>query len=478
MNPPEYSVIPAGDEFEDLDLDVENSPTSSEINEKRWFAKNKNYAYKVVVRSKWLLFILGITICVIIAMSAAFILGTELGTLCQRLRDFRSSLFSPSTALYGVGLPEDKPLINFDITGGIDYEVAGKECYRDKRGRIQNTYITCVIGGRDTDPTIVRNMVLECTRYAVNARMGLVLPRVAIEGASGNVSVSYLFDEEHFKKALSEICPNTLVVDDILNIENLSNAIITPIADPVNIPSGRQKGTIPLETFQQDILKYLNATPSVENPGIVQLEVGTSGLKNGNDNMTLLATFGSLVRPRQDILVFASKILYQMKSKYKLKMDLSGSMPDKGTFAGAYLDGSGSSYEESSRVYLDMLRGLGERYEYLYTSSANYSAIDELRSEAQEVGITVLTRWDLLSDIEDIEYIEKSLSREHEILIDYLVMLRSGWFMGQGSSGFSVNVAAKRHRIAQHAGRMTWPKDEWSHLVGRIDQEIVERAWL
>ncbi|KAF3917229.1 hypothetical protein ABW20_dc0109514 [Dactylellina cionopaga] len=157
-------------------------------------------------------------------------------------------------------------------------------------------------------------------------------------------------------------------------------------------------------------------------------------------------------------------------------------MLKKGSFVAAYLDESAIKGEKQLKLGLgtvkkNMAKQGGADYKYLYVASRNSSKTDAIRAEAKKSGVTVLERWELLPDLSDIDYLEKELGEEHRVLVDYLVSLRSGWFVGEGSSSLSINTAAKRHSIEGWKGKSIGLKDEWSYLTGKIDKSIVEGTW-
>ncbi|KAK6525483.1 hypothetical protein TWF694_005617 [Orbilia ellipsospora] len=467
----DYRQIPAGEEFEDLDLDLEFSPVDNNANEKDCFLRRRrpSFDYTALARSPWLRYGLGFV--VLILMSTAFVLGVGLGTLHRRLRDLKSGFFTvqndPYSPSYRPLLQYGQTIVNFEVEV-VDYEVAKRECQRIAPSWRREFYISCNIGARDA--IAIRSSVLTCARYAVQAEVGFVLPK--LKDKSLNNSLSYIFDEDRFITNIREICPEFPVIRNISDIKNISKG------KTISAPgSGKD---IQLDTFKKEADRYMNMTATADAPSILRLNLAPYKSNHSSDIGVFSAAFGSLLNPHEDVQILASKILYQLESKLLLDMNLSSSLLQNGTFAAVHLDELLKGYEENTKIYLDTLKELtkqGTNYEYLYVSSTNSSSIDKLRVEASTMNITVLTKWDLLQDVADIEYMEKNLTGEHRKLVDYLVILKSGWFMGSGKSNFSIEMAVNRHKIGRYTKDMTWPRDEWSYVLGDVDESIVAGVW-
>ncbi|KAF3924122.1 hypothetical protein AA313_de0200453 [Arthrobotrys entomopaga] len=469
----DYRQIPVGEDFEDLDLEF--SPIDNNPNEKDWFLRRRSpsFNYTALARSPLLRYGLGFV--VLILMSTAFVLGVGLGTLHRRLQELESGLsaaqnnvsYSPT---YRPLLQSGQTIVNFNLEVA-DYEAARSECRRIAHGWRGDLFISCNI--TEGDVIAMRSSVLACARYAVQAEVGFAIPRLGEEFR--NSSLSDVFNEDHFIANLQDICPGLPIIRNISDIKDISRA------EKISFPSSGKMVTV--EKFKEEVDRYVNtkAAATPETPGIMQLKITPYEWKYFSDNNAFSTAFGGLLEPREDIQILASKILYQLQQELPLGISLSSSLLQNGTFAAAHLDRYRENYEGHTKIYLDTLADLAERganYSYLYVSSANSSAIDKLRIEASKIDITVLTKWDLLKEVADIEYMEKNLTEEHHMLVDYLVMLKSGWFMGSGKSSCSIEMAAKRHRNGKGKGNMTWPRDEWSYIIGEIDESIVERTWV
>ena len=360
----------------------------------------------------------------------------------------------------------------------------------------------------------IRNFILTCLRYAIEAgATGLALPTIQSRSAAkladlfvgDQLPFDYFFDEAHFRRGLAEACPQITVYGaDLADVPGLD----------AEKPQGRRVGPIQItpnhfgrrggcdvrdlnrhsarfgERFHaflweqdesQQQQQRLGPT-GVSKPRLVRMNWGVQWnwpvLQDGPE---FAASFGGLLRFRDDILSLGEKTADAMQ-----KLAASPGRDGRG-FVGMHLRtesdalGTWPSFENQTAAYLARVAGLDPsppRYAYLATGNATEAAKLAAQAEAQQ-GLRVVTKHELLrlsNDGEAGELLRQldALSWDQQALVDFVVLLRCGFFLGVNPSSFSMNVALKRH--LREDGLLTRPwrigdgdGDGRSWLVGRYD---------
>jgi hypothetical protein len=84
----------------------------------------------------------------------------------------------------------------------------------------------------------IRNSILNCVRYAIEAGGELVVPQIRLRNPSDlfdfktetKVNMAYLFDGDYFVSALKHSCPQLKLHNSLEDVPNIANA-----RDPVNL---------------------------------------------------------------------------------------------------------------------------------------------------------------------------------------------------------------------------------------------------
>jgi hypothetical protein len=365
----------------------------------------------------------------------------------------------------------------------------------------------------------IRNFILTCLRYAIEAgATGLALPTIQSRSAAkladlfvgDQLPFNYVFDEAHFRHGLAETCPQiTVYGDDLADVPGLD----------AEKPHGRRVGPIQItpnhfgrrggcdvrdlnrhtarfgerfhaflrekdESQQQEQQQQRLGLTGVSKPRLVRMNWGVQWnwpvLQDGPE---FVASFGGLLRFRDDILFLGQKTADAMQ---KLAASPGG---DGRGFVGMHLRtesdalGTWPSVENQMTAYLARVTGLDPsppRYAYLATGNGTEAAKLAAQAEAQQ-GLRVVTKHELLrisngGDGDGGELLRQldALSWDQQALVDFVVLLRCGFFLGVSPSSFSMNVALKRQMRGD--GPLTRPwrigdgeGDGRSWLVGRYD---------
>lgn len=361
----------------------------------------------------------------------------------------------------------------------------------------------------------IRNFILTCLRYAIEAgATGVALPTIQSRSAAKladlfvgeKLPFSYFFDEAHFRRGLAEACPYiTIYGDDLADVPGLEAEKpderhvgpeqITPnhfgLRGGCDMRDLNRHGALFGERFHAFLREKDEseeqqrlAPTGVPKPRLVRMNWGVQWnwpvLQDGPE---FVASFGGLLRFRGDILLLGEKTADVMQEL------ASSSSPDRDGrgFVGIHLRtesdalGAWPSFENQTATYLARVAKLAPplpRYAYLATGNATEAARLASRAESQQ-GLRVVTKHELLrlSNGGGGELLRQldALSWDQQALVDFVVLLRCGFFLGVSPSSFSMNVALKRHLSGD--GLLTRPwrigdgeGDGRSWLVGRYDR--------
>lgn len=365
----------------------------------------------------------------------------------------------------------------------------------------------------------IRNFILTCLRYAIEAgATGIALPTIQSRSAAKladlfvgeKLPFSYFFDEAHFRRGLAEACPQiTIYSDDLTDLPGLA----------VEKPNERRVGPQQITPnhfglrggcdmrdlnrhsalFGERFHAFLREKDeSQEQPQQEQQRLGPTGISKPRlvrmnwgvqwnwpvlqDGPEFVASFGGLLRFRADILSLGDKTAQAMQK-------LASSPESDGSgFVGIHLRtesdalGAWPSFANQTAAYLTRIANLDPpppQYAYLATGNATEAARLAEQAESQQ-GLRVVTKHELLrlsNDGHGEELLGQLdvLSWDQQALVDFVVLLRCGFFLGVSPSSFSMNVALKRHLSGD--GLLTRPwrigdaeGDGRSWLVGRYDR--------
>ncbi|KAI1147515.1 hypothetical protein F4825DRAFT_147176 [Nemania diffusa] len=376
-------------------------------------------------------------------------------------------------------------------------------------------------------PGNIRNYILTCLRYAIDAgATGLQVPRIRTRAARDRADLfrehrplGYMFSEPHFRAALAASCPHIALfpaaagVGDGDGDDGDSGSLLDAIpgvaakAARENLPTpermvrrvtpkefGGTRGGCDARDPNRHTDRFgpafrawvrdLEAGPgrrptSWENPMLVRLSWGVLWdwpvIRDGPE---FAATFGGLLRIREDILELADQIVRSVKELAASEAQRGGGsdIPERnrqsGSFLGVHLRteedalSQWPTYENQSRGYVHKAEKQGFRGGVAYLASGSEKETRKFSEDARaHLNLTVKSKYDLVQGQELAKL--GSLSWDQQALVDFAVLLKSDYFVGVSPSSFSINVALKRH--LQKEGLYTRP---WK--VGASDK----RSWL
>lgn len=351
-------------------------------------------------------------------------------------------------------------------------------------------------GGNVAD---VRNSILHCVRYAIAGGGSLRLPRimVAVEGAglktANKFEMEYMFDTLHFAKSLSLSCPKFRVYQSIDETPGRlkTNAPISLV--PESIETKDKDGKILAGEWKAAFTKWLAQylTPDTEGPVIISLARSYLQYPISSDEPAFVSHFGKILKVREDARTLATTALVKMSAAYAPRMDVQQPIIHK-SFVGAYLSTQNhegpttdaerieARYNAQSKLYLKLADQAN--LTVMYLASDENSFITKFIRDANETGIAITTKFDLVKgkDREDL----LAMGSEQQALVDFLVLSKASDFGGVGYSSLAWNVALRRHEYSEQ--EENWLNtgeallaDELSQIYGApgSDPEFINSMW-
>ncbi|KAI1076831.1 hypothetical protein F5B20DRAFT_554776 [Whalleya microplaca] len=339
----------------------------------------------------------------------------------------------------------------------------------------------------------IRNYIQTCLRYALEAgATGLTIPKIRKRNETDladlfteYLPLNYMFDEQHFRDAFNNNCPQITLYDDVHDIPGVAEKPKIELITPKDF--GNREGcdfkdqNRHTDRFGDRFRRWLNspkpgsglAPPSWDNPRLIRFNWGVLwDWQIYRDGPEFAATFGSVLRFNNQLLYLGKTALKNMHAFARSKGAQGG-----GRFLGVHLrtesDAMGfwPTFHTQTEGYLRQAKARG--FEVAYLATGNATEAKKFSDAAIEMSqMFVVTKADLLdgADLEELN----ALSWDQQGLVDLVVLLGAEFFVGAMPSSFSVYTAMKRH--LRTGGLYTRPYktgtegDGLSYLVGNYDK--------
>lgn len=352
----------------------------------------------------------------------------------------------------------------------------------------------------------MRNFILQCVRYAIDAgATGMVMPMIRkrrdddirlIFEASDFRPFSYLFDEQNFREAMAENCPQITLYDTWFDVPNLPVVDGNASRPDIEKIDFRQLARVDADqchyseldhqtdrwqsmlfpqklwffqnwcgSFYEAILTRSTAhlkdhlydpekgpAPSARHPRLVRGSDFPGVLWQWpiwRDGPELANTFSGLCKFNKTMMRLGKLALARMQAFARQNNGNPGASPEEAAkFLGVHLRTEldalefWPTYEEQEEGYIRKAGEVGLQVGYL--ASGNLSEAHKFMSSAkQKLGMVFATKDDLLdgADLEELH----SLSWDQQALVDFIVLTAADYFTGNGRSTFSMSVTKKRH---------------------------------
>ncbi|CAK7225861.1 hypothetical protein SCUCBS95973_006005 [Sporothrix curviconia] len=320
----------------------------------------------------------------------------------------------------------------------------------------------------------IRNFVLTCVRYAIAAgATGLVLPQIETRSEhdlahlfGGRKPFAHFFDTAHFRASLQEACPFLRVYDSIEAIPHL----IEPRAEPLHPKALGLRGGCDERDLNRHTDRFRDefdamvtqsaaefALPAVAelHPRLLQPIWGVQWeWPVAKDGPALTNTFGGLLRFQRDILELGQEMAAAMMRKTTAESESKQERkpkhePKPKLFAGVHLRTESDAlpfWPPFATQTREFLRSLTlKKLLAVYLATGNATEASRFRERAEEQGVRVWTKDDLVRDQPVLQQRLRALTWDQQALVDFVVLLRCDYFLGVSPSSFSMTIAAKRH---------------------------------
>lgn len=329
----------------------------------------------------------------------------------------------------------------------------------------------------------IRNSVLHCVRYAIQAGAILVLPRIVLRSSTdiGTIETgqtadfSYMFDTPHFLESMRLYCPQLKIHNSVEDVRGPleENGGLTLSLKPESLVEGGvpRTGLPDPSAWRGQFYSWLDAqiniagndTPSIT---IVNLQRSYMTYPIYSDGVAFAHSFASVLQFRNDTCALATKALAALAGRFSSGLDLRDDILPN-SFFGVHLrteadskkawESAGdywfySHYENQVKVYLEQAPRSSPAA--IYVASGDPAEIAGFAADAAEVpaphNYPVVSKEDLLAG-EDLDAL-RALTFDQQALVDYLVLLRASDFAGVAHSSFAWSIALKRHQFAKKKG--------------------------
>lgn len=309
----------------------------------------------------------------------------------------------------------------------------------------------------------MRNEVLTCLRYAIDAGASFVLPSLRLRGevafgeqdlhTGGRGGLDFYFDVDYVKKTLGEVCPEMGVADTVYDVPGYGLAsfpdlvnfkdVYTLATGKPNDPGAAWPGLLNTNAtfFAPDMdkaypLDLTSSTPIIHRFNLSYFEWPTT-----LDPPLFWHNFGRILKFRPDTIRLAAEV----------HQNLVG--PSRAPFFGIHLriekdvGEAWGRFDDLCRDYVNLL--LRRPLEVVYLAGGDASGLPRFRAflAAQHSSIRhrVETKATLLSDV-SLRELER-MPFDQQAQVDYLVLLLAEFHAGTGASSFTANLGARRHLL-------------------------------
>lgn len=329
----------------------------------------------------------------------------------------------------------------------------------------------------------IRNSVLHCVRYVIQAGASLVLPRIVLRSSTdiGTIETgqtadfSYMFDTPHFLESMSLYCPQLKIhktIEDVRGGLEEKEGLTLSLKPESLVEGGVPRTGIPdPSAWRGQFYSWLDTQIAIAGQGtpsliVVNLQRSYMTYPIYSDGEAFAQTFASVLQFRNDTRTLATKVLSSLAERFSLDINLEDDILPN-AFFGVHLrteadskkawESAGdywfySHYGNQVKVYLEQAPRSSPAA--IYVASGDPDEIARFAADAAEVpaphNYPVVNKVDLIAG-EDLETL-RALTFDQQALVDYLVLLKASDFAGVAHSSFAWSIALKRHQFAKKDG--------------------------
>jgi len=301
----------------------------------------------------------------------------------------------------------------------------------------------------------------------MDAGAGIIVPLIHTRDAedlsdldSGTVDLNYAFNLDEFLARLHSSCPEMPIHADVVALEALGPVTKTPHLYPFDLP---HIPTLAVLSVRPKVHAWKSDSPA-GHITVVPFGPVTSYYPVCHDGAAFSDSFGRILPFAPAVLRLAASALWTLRANFSMALEptrvVSPVLPNSPSFLGVHLRTSADilpdwpAYEVQRDYYFKRMRDAkhgAHGLPLIYLASGNRSSIEQFTSEAATQftpSIAVLTKHDLLlpDELEEL----RQMTWDQQALVDYLILLRSSYFLGMAESSFSWLVATRRRVYSVH----------------------------
>jgi len=321
----------------------------------------------------------------------------------------------------------------------------------------------------------VRNHMLNCVRYAIEAGGTLVMPRIIVRNkkdiiniyTDNRVGMDYLFDKSHFIESLQTSCPQLRIYDEAPAGKTVSLL-------PESLDRRSKTGLRHPAEWRQRFDQWLQKHPA----DVVQLKRSYLTFPVHHDSLAFSNNFGQILRFRVETRRLAAAALYSLHNISLKSFDVTQpTIPD--LYLGTHLRTESDAlhfwsrwpygtWEEQTDAFIQ--QAIQTNLLLVYVASGEENEIQRFKKKAPR--LTIISKEDLLGESD--RNLLHDMTFDQQALVDYIVLSKASNFGGVAQSSFSWNIALKRHTWSNVDDHLDGPQmlsDELSTVYGKPRQE-------
>ncbi|RDW87807.1 hypothetical protein BP5796_03501 [Coleophoma crateriformis] len=324
----------------------------------------------------------------------------------------------------------------------------------------------------------VRNHLLNCIRYAIEAGGSLVIPGVMRRNQDDIseidtedwMDLGYLFDKEWFLEHLSTACPELKLWQSLDDIPASSNGTMS---QKIKLLPGSLDSWVPRwglahpTSWRAYFDQWLDVFRDDSSAQTYLVGIGRAYLEFPvmYDGEKFVEEFGKILRFRKDARVLAGVVLWELQRKFfhERAIIVPGDRVSANTYFGVHLrtesdavkawpeaDWKFQRYSIQSTLAIEEISH--STLKVVYIASGNTTEVARFANDAHASTMLsdlagVVTKHDLLFT-EDKKALD-SFTFDQAAMVDFMVMEKSSRFAGIGHSSFAWNIALRRHLLVK-----------------------------
>ncbi len=306
----------------------------------------------------------------------------------------------------------------------------------------------------------IRNTILHLVRYSIEGGAGLVLPSLMLRAAElnddpdnlhrgGRAGLDFMFDVPFLLAQLAQHCPQMPIAEDLYHVEGLENAVFPNLFWPPDLRSlatGDPPAPRPYPgirnmdaaTFRQDLDQHFGLPAAVNKPQILRLQRPLFQYPVATDPLAFVVRYGRLLKLHPVAHVLASQALAELRKlsdKYMaFHLRLEGDVGEKW---GGFAEQAGAA----------LARLLEREFAVVYVASGDPAPVARFKGWLADKapGVKVVTKHSLLSTRPASQAKVASLHFDQQALIDYLLLLKSDYMVGNASECLVPTLTSHEH---------------------------------